>query len=383
MTTDDDHMNSPNLPDDDDNGTGYVVNGEIMIIAIAVLFTVVLFIFCLHIYAKWFWRQSGRIVSRRRRRRGSWSSIRRRFAFTEEEDVGNSGNRNAGLDKAVIEALPIFIYQSECYQDGLDCSVCLCEFEENEKGRLLPRCNHSFHVECIEMWLHSHSTCPLCRTYVQPEPRSGNPSDGIIEEASSGGDDSTVVEMPNLDSNCEEMEHTRSQQLQLEEGEPSSESAKSSITRLSSLKRLLRGENKIFPSNPDVVPFSIGIQNAIHQIHSVQFGKMNLNPVFDPLETYDKQMLDAYREIGVGSIESNLDIGFEKWRKNFILVLLRHEGQKKEGEWRQHKCKADLKTKDNSKIQALKMTDAQVYVTAFTHCKRAYVVLCPNVPGRP
>jgi hypothetical protein len=33
--------------------------------------------------------------------------------------------------------------------------------------RLLPKCNHSFHINCIDMWFHSHSTCPICRSPVE------------------------------------------------------------------------------------------------------------------------------------------------------------------------------------------------------------------------
>ncbi|KAH9292280.1 hypothetical protein KI387_042534, partial [Taxus chinensis] len=52
---------------------------------------------------------------------------------------------------------------------GMDCAVCLSEFTENEKGRILPKCKHSFHIECIDMWFHSHSTCPLCRSSAQAQ----------------------------------------------------------------------------------------------------------------------------------------------------------------------------------------------------------------------
>lgn len=45
--------------------------------------------------------------------------------------------------------------------------MCLSEFEEGETGRLLPKCKHSFHIECIDMWFHSNSTCPLCRAPVE------------------------------------------------------------------------------------------------------------------------------------------------------------------------------------------------------------------------
>ncbi|XP_057980250.1 putative RING-H2 finger protein ATL36 [Malania oleifera] len=47
------------------------------------------------------------------------------------------------------------------------CTVCLCEVADGERYRRLPKCNHCFHVECIDAWfLWDHSTCPLCRTHV-------------------------------------------------------------------------------------------------------------------------------------------------------------------------------------------------------------------------
>ncbi|XP_050214680.1 RING-H2 finger protein ATL51-like [Mercurialis annua] len=48
------------------------------------------------------------------------------------------------------------------------CSVCLCEFNEGEQIRLLPECLHLFHVTCIDIWLNSHSNCPLCRADTVP-----------------------------------------------------------------------------------------------------------------------------------------------------------------------------------------------------------------------
>lgn len=50
--------------------------------------------------------------------------------------------------------------------DDYECPVCLSVFEEGEEVRKLPRCNHSFHAVCIDMWLYSHFDCPICRTSV-------------------------------------------------------------------------------------------------------------------------------------------------------------------------------------------------------------------------
>uniref|UniRef100_A0A0A9DFS4 RING-type E3 ubiquitin transferase n=1 Tax=Arundo donax TaxID=35708 RepID=A0A0A9DFS4_ARUDO len=78
---------------------------------------------------------------------------------------------DAGVDQAFIDALPVFLYRNVvggaggqgAGKDPFDCAVCLCEFSPDDQLRLLPKCSHAFHLECIDTWLLSHSTCPLCR----------------------------------------------------------------------------------------------------------------------------------------------------------------------------------------------------------------------------
>ncbi|KAJ6311725.1 hypothetical protein OIU77_013474 [Salix suchowensis] len=48
--------------------------------------------------------------------------------------------------------------------EDVACAVCLNEFRDGEEVKVLPECLHTFHVSCIDMWLFSHSNCPLCRT---------------------------------------------------------------------------------------------------------------------------------------------------------------------------------------------------------------------------
>ncbi|KAA8533122.1 hypothetical protein F0562_033345 [Nyssa sinensis] len=71
---------------------------------------------------------------------------------------------DSGLDQAYIDALPVFDYKEiRGLKEPFDCAVCLCEFLEQDKLRLLPLCSHAFHIDCIGTWLLSNSTCPLCR----------------------------------------------------------------------------------------------------------------------------------------------------------------------------------------------------------------------------
>lgn len=71
---------------------------------------------------------------------------------------------DSGLDQAFIDALPVFSYKEVVGpKEPSDCPVCLCEFSETDQLRLLPMCSHAFHIGCIDTWLLSNSTCPLCR----------------------------------------------------------------------------------------------------------------------------------------------------------------------------------------------------------------------------
>ncbi|CAB9530932.1 region, transmembrane domain- and RING domain-containing protein 1 [Seminavis robusta] len=53
------------------------------------------------------------------------------------------------------------------------CSICIDDFEQGEKLRMLPRCRHMFHTECILPWLtERQGCCPLCKVEViEQEPR--------------------------------------------------------------------------------------------------------------------------------------------------------------------------------------------------------------------
>lgn len=79
-----------------------------------------------------------------------------------------------GLDAEVINTFPTFGYDDvkglNIGKGALECAVCLNEFEENETLRLIPKCDHVFHPECIDAWLASHVTCPVCRANLVPQP---------------------------------------------------------------------------------------------------------------------------------------------------------------------------------------------------------------------
>ncbi|XP_039053936.1 RING-H2 finger protein ATL73-like [Hibiscus syriacus] len=86
----------------------------------------------------------------------------RRFA-PETPDEAAARLAATRLKKSVLRQIPVAIYGPEMNLKATDCPICLGEFMDGEKIRVLPKCNHGFHVRCIDTWLLSHSSCPTCR----------------------------------------------------------------------------------------------------------------------------------------------------------------------------------------------------------------------------
>uniref|UniRef100_A0A0D9WFL2 RING-type E3 ubiquitin transferase n=1 Tax=Leersia perrieri TaxID=77586 RepID=A0A0D9WFL2_9ORYZ len=100
--------------------------------------------------------------------RASWRLRRGWPAAEEEADIAAS--------------LPVHVYSAsdDAAAAGEDwkaaaaaeCAVCIVEFRDGDMARLLPRCGHRFHADCVGSWLRLHSTCPLCRAAVLAPPNS-------------------------------------------------------------------------------------------------------------------------------------------------------------------------------------------------------------------
>ncbi|KAJ0228671.1 RING-H2 finger protein ATL5 [Hirschfeldia incana] len=135
----------------------YALNGKIMLASVIILFVAVILILCFHSYARWLFRRQNRRIRRR------VSAHLRSLSAAQSSSL-------SPLDPKVLEKIPVFVYSFETHKSPPEeCSVCLSEFEEEDEGRVLPECGHVFHVECIDTWFRSRSSCPLCRAPVQPE----------------------------------------------------------------------------------------------------------------------------------------------------------------------------------------------------------------------
>ncbi|RWR96376.1 E3 ubiquitin-protein ligase ATL41-like protein [Cinnamomum micranthum f. kanehirae] len=200
--------------------TRYNLNNRVMLVALISLFFVVVIVVLLHIYARCILRHQAR-----------------RRAIIHRLTVGAQAHTHEppkhGIDPSVLAALPIFVYKTseEPNDPGVECSICLTALEEEEMARLLPNCKHTFHAECIDMWLHSNSTCPVCRSGVEPKAPNEN------------GEQAVGAVAPQLDSGLEGAADVLRQSPK--EG--------GSGSRLSSFRRMLSRERSDRRLQADVV----------------------------------------------------------------------------------------------------------------------------------
>uniref|UniRef100_A0ACD6AJY2 Uncharacterized protein n=1 Tax=Avena sativa TaxID=4498 RepID=A0ACD6AJY2_AVESA len=112
------------------------------------------------------------------------------LALSRQEQQQQPDRQMRGLHPDVLASFPTMTYaEARALREGsgkqggddaaLECAVCLSEFEDEEKLRLLPECSHAFHPDCIGEWLAAHVTCPVCRrSLVPPEEK---PADTAAE----------------------------------------------------------------------------------------------------------------------------------------------------------------------------------------------------------
>jgi hypothetical protein len=76
----------------------------------------------------------------------------------------SSVNSNAGNISTPEQAISAHQYRPEM---STTCSICIDDFEDGERLRMLPKCKHIFHTDCLIPWLvERQGCCPLCKSEV-------------------------------------------------------------------------------------------------------------------------------------------------------------------------------------------------------------------------
>eukprot|EP00939_MAST-03C_sp_MAST-3C-sp1_P004292 g4292.t1 len=86
--------------------------------------------------------------------------------------------------KGTVERLNTRVVSKKDVEQKCACSVCLTEYELNEKIVVLP-CTHAFHKDCLSPWLKDHNTCPVCRFKLPTD--SDDAASGTRTRGSSSG----------------------------------------------------------------------------------------------------------------------------------------------------------------------------------------------------
>ncbi|OIT35624.1 ring-h2 finger protein atl13, partial [Nicotiana attenuata] len=86
-------------------------------------------------------------------------------AFRRRIDNVNMMERGVSMSQEDIDKLPCFDFQAKekGVNSPVDCAICLDNLKVGDKCRILPQCNHSFHAECIDLWLLKSPFFPICR----------------------------------------------------------------------------------------------------------------------------------------------------------------------------------------------------------------------------
>ncbi|CAO2825697.1 unnamed protein product [Amaranthus hypochondriacus] len=115
-----------------------------------ILFSIILLVTLLLLYARWYFRF-------------------RHVHHAHYPHVPHAPSSRAvvcrGLDPVAIKSMPIILHQRSTVgrEDEMECCICLGVFEEGDKVKVLPKCDHRFHSDCVDRWLSTQSSCPLCR----------------------------------------------------------------------------------------------------------------------------------------------------------------------------------------------------------------------------
>lgn len=97
----------------------------------------------------------------------------------EGRDVENGASRDPfqgnddsqdNVPSSTTQITPSRSETNEMFASSACCPICIEEFEPGERLRVLPRCKHLFHIDCILPWLtERQGCCPQCRTPVLPD----------------------------------------------------------------------------------------------------------------------------------------------------------------------------------------------------------------------
>ncbi|KAI9177109.1 hypothetical protein LWI28_011163 [Acer negundo] len=78
---------------------------------------------------------------------------------TNQEQIG-------GPRKTIVGNSVLYNSHERIGQEYSDCVICVEDFKDGDRCGVLYKCEHVYHIDCINKWLTKSKHCPLCRCYV-------------------------------------------------------------------------------------------------------------------------------------------------------------------------------------------------------------------------
>ncbi|KAM9315816.1 E3 ubiquitin-protein ligase RNF13 [Gastrophryne carolinensis] len=140
------------------------------------------------------------------------------FMITKFVQDRHRARRNR-LGKDQLKKLPIHKFKKGDVYDV--CAVCLDEYEEGDKLRVLP-CSHAYHCKCVDPWLtKTKKTCPVCKQKVVPS-QGDSDSDSDSSQEDNDVSENTPLLRPTASASTQSfgaISQSRSQQSIVESSE--------------------------------------------------------------------------------------------------------------------------------------------------------------------
>ena len=85
-----------------------------------------------------------------------------------DDDTTSNNQTELSTGNSSVNTPPSPTPSAQSSQSVPECIICMTPIQRDapNAGTRTLGCNHTFHTECIEQWLNTHSDCPLCRTQV-------------------------------------------------------------------------------------------------------------------------------------------------------------------------------------------------------------------------
>jgi hypothetical protein len=86
------------------------------------------------------------------------------FGFNLTELIERLRNRDNPTDQEIMNELPETKIEdvNKLDPEKKNCVICLEDFKNGDKATVLP-CIHLFHTTCIQNWLKTQNSCPICK----------------------------------------------------------------------------------------------------------------------------------------------------------------------------------------------------------------------------